>query len=143
MQVRKEDRIYAAGLVDGEGCVGINRHHNKNTCGTYYTAFVRIEMTYPQILKWMQHTFGGSFLPLKKRGNCKQTYVWGLYADNALKFLEKIYPYTKLKVRHIHVIRQLQSLQLPKNIQPATKPNLKAKESCYKRVRKLNGGKTT
>ena len=84
----KEDLIYLAGFVDGEGSFAI-----RNTPGLI------IANTYLPILREIKEKFGGTVAPFKQRPNPKwrQAYRWCIYGQNAVALTRKLYPFLREK----------------------------------------------
>jgi len=78
---------YAAGLIDGEGCILINRQ------GTAYTLQVRVGMSSNKAVSLMHKTFGGSL----KINNFSHMYTWVLCSMEAEGFLRCILPFLLVK----------------------------------------------
>lgn len=102
----KEDAIYIAGLFDGEGSIGLNSLDRKSrleagktpTC----TLRVRIRMTDENIVRWLYMTIGGRFYAKKLtklyiEKKWKPYFEWGVVGEEAVMFLNQIYPYLKVK----------------------------------------------
>ena len=84
----KEDLIYLAGFLDGEGCFTIYREKISVTCAN----------TYKPIIDWMKSSFGGTISTRKARKeNHRVCYSWHLVANNARELLEKLVPYLREK----------------------------------------------
>jgi hypothetical protein len=91
----EELEVYSAGLFDGEGSVGVYRKKR----GKYirHDLHVGIKMTDINPLQYLRAYFGGSISFPRVSGNRKKQYAWQLTATKAVNFLEKIYPYLKVK----------------------------------------------
>lgn len=97
----KDDLIYAAGFMDGEGHIIIYKH---NRGGRYksptYVLIVGCTNTDKNVIKWFQETFGACRQIRKRHENhpkYKICYSWTIQAKMAYKFLEMILPYLKVK----------------------------------------------
>jgi hypothetical protein len=91
----KEDYIYFAGFIDGEGCIRVNNAPR-----------LHITNTNEQIILWIKDTFGGyvwaeskSYIP-----NAKIRYIWELSSRKLLKLLIEIYPYLKIKSKQAKLV---------------------------------------
>jgi hypothetical protein len=74
---------YAAGFIDGEGCISISKNG---------AADVRVVNTAKHVLVYLQKYFGGSITTRTQRVN-KTQYAYSLYGQEAIDFLNKIVPY--------------------------------------------------
>lgn len=93
---------YVAGLIDGEGCLEIKKEDRK------YEARIRVCMTDKIMIEWLHKSFGGYFETRKfKDDRWKNAYVWDIHSNTLVKpFIEKIYPYLKLKKPQAGVIKE-------------------------------------
>jgi hypothetical protein len=98
-KIHKEtDLGYAAGIIDGEGCILI-------TTTGYATApnCLRVEvfMKDGQVVDWLHANFGGR--NYKRRNDYGPTHQWMLYGEEAGTFLGLIKPYMILKAPHASI----------------------------------------
>lgn len=94
--MKKIDLAYVAGIIDGEGCIGL--YLSKKS--SYYFIQVAVHMTNEWMITWLSNNFSGSknvYTHYRKRANCKPEWAWNITGKKALEFLELIYPYLKLK----------------------------------------------
>jgi len=90
---------YAAGFFDGEGCVNFSRVRT--------SIFPRILVvnTNLEVLQEFQKKFGGDISKLSRAKNSwKVAYQWRLSWATAVDFLEKIYPYLKIKTQQVETV---------------------------------------
>lgn len=56
------ERAYVAGIVDGEGCIGLTKKNNGyDNCYRYY---VQVTNSNLKMLEWMRDRFGGHIRPM-------------------------------------------------------------------------------
>lgn len=113
--INSEAVLYAAGLFDGEGTVAINK--NSQRLKPTYSLIACIAMTHKPVLEYMTRQFGGKVRPVsvkryKERGYSPQ-WIWLLSSYKAVRFLELIQPYVKVKKEHVDI-----GLQFQKEYQP-------------------------
>lgn len=72
--------FYAAGFFDGEGCISIG-NNGSISCGIVNTNI--------EILEMFKEIYGGSVSPRKQKVN-KEQFVWRVYGETAISFLETI-----------------------------------------------------
>ena len=90
---------YAAGFVDGEGCIGFAK--------TRTSIFPRVLVTNTnlEILNEFKEKWGGDIKPLSlRKENWKQGYYWRISWAKAVNFLSDIEPYLKIKNRQAHAV---------------------------------------
>lgn len=99
---REEILAYAAGIMDGEGCIMISRSNSPNTrTGKRHMLLVEVSNTEPRMLWWMKEQFGG-FVNLKNSNRIRPTWkpcwAWNLRGGKAAQFLSSIAPYLQIKM---------------------------------------------
>lgn len=84
--------IYMAGLMDGEGTIGIARADTK---GRFRAPYISVTTTTPEIAEWLQSNFGGHVCKQKVyRDHHKPSWSWRLKnLDQLFNLLEGILPY--------------------------------------------------
>ncbi len=101
MRVRKRDEVsfagvskaflaYTAGIIDGEGHIGIGRTKN------YFCLRVEVANTSSRLIDFLHLTFGGNVWT-GKRPNRKVYYRWMISTRAADEFLRSISPYLLIK----------------------------------------------
>jgi hypothetical protein len=92
------DCAYAAGFVDGEGCITIATSSPRKPNGVdryrYYHLIVTVGQKDPTILNWLQSLWGGKMYP--SYGKSSAT-LWKVWSEEAKAFLHDIRPYLKGK----------------------------------------------
>ena len=103
----QEKNAYAAGILDGEGCVGIARaSHTGNTKITvYYRLRIEIVNTSIDVIAWLYQNYGGNMNDIKliPGRNMKPTFRWDVQSDMAYQFLQKVYSYVIIKKKQVEV----------------------------------------
>jgi hypothetical protein len=129
---------YLAGMVDGEGCIGMwrtkARAHDFATSGKTYGSFnlrIQIYNTSEELMKWLVANFGGVYhsrvLASVKH---KNSYNWRPKGEaNTKKMLLGMLPYLVIKREQAKLA--LEYIALPRN-------SPKEREPLYQRIRQLN-----
>src|SRR3990167_6141130 len=95
------ERGYAAGLIDGEGCIQIKKVNNFNRKrNAEYDLQVSMNLCDGEPIDFMYGAFGGKvyFLqPYDKESNRLPNYRWEIMREPAKKFLKQILPFLKIK----------------------------------------------
>lgn len=95
--MKKTDLAYAAGIVDGEGCIGIRRKVQQGRFLSYDMR-VSVGMANEWLPKWLRFAFGGSLTYYKsKQKNRQDQWAWRITSNQALGFLKLILPYLTIK----------------------------------------------
>jgi len=127
-----EKLAYCAGLVDGEGCVGMYLNsHNGN-----YQLRISVEMGDREGLKILDELFPGKWYyrpPLKPR---REKWTWMLFNANAYKALIKLEPYLAIKHKHVEEIKKADWISFKGK--PLTKDEKTTREKVAKKVKSFN-----
>ena len=86
--------MWLGGFFDGEGCISIPEGKKPTGYPLYYGLEVQISGNFKEVLEEIHQQFGGSLTP------CSDSeFYWRLClsANKALKFLETIEPFVRLK----------------------------------------------
>lgn len=110
--MKKVDFAYIAGIVDGEGSIGIyNRADHPNS-----QMYMRVTVgnTEEWLLQWLKFNFGGyiSTTQHETSGNRKVSQ-WTVTALKALYFLELILPYLRIKRPQAEIAIEFQKRRKP------------------------------
>ena len=93
---KTEIMAYAAGVVDGEGNIGIGKR--EDTKGGTFRLYVAVTNTNEWICQWLRMQFGGRVRTMKSaKSNWKIPYRWVIESRAAMLFLEQLLPYLNLK----------------------------------------------
>ena len=92
------DWAYAAGFVDGEGCIAIVRSFVRSRGRYYYGAHVVVSNLDRGVLEWMQHIWGGWVVAASGQpGRARPTWAWRHTGMKAKPFLIGIRPWLRIK----------------------------------------------
>ncbi len=95
--MKKTDLAYAAGIIDGEGCIGIWRKLQQQRYLSYDMR-VSVAMIEEWLPNWLCFAFGGSVTFHKsKQKNHSPQYQWRVASNKALDFLLLVLPYLTIK----------------------------------------------
>ena len=131
-EITKSDIAYAAGIIDGEGCISISK-------GPSYRCRVRVANTDLRLVNWLQKTFGGyANNSAEVRGNRRNQFEWALNDNAAVEFLHMIKSHLKLKREQAELLIEARSTYggyyrltgVPKEI-------LNKRELCYQKCKDL------
>jgi len=95
---------HIAGIVDGEGCVGIYRHRYRASGEDRMSHHVRLNIanTCVPLMDYLSVHLGGE-VRVYARGTHKPVYVWQAYGENAGMVLQAILPYLVVKKQHAEI----------------------------------------
>lgn len=92
--ISPEARGYIAGLIDGEGCIGINKSTSPGR-SPVYLARLSVTNTNTAVLGWLKELFGGSIY--QARGGSTPCYHWIAWGKLALSVLGEIRDLLRIK----------------------------------------------
>lgn len=107
--VGKVDLAYAAGIIDGEGSIGIYKTGNPKQ---QFVAHVIVTNTNEWLLQWLKFHFGGSIFPnAANRGHpkWKDSWIWQLSPRQSVDFLKLVLPYLKIKKPQAELFLEFQA----------------------------------
>lgn len=139
--------VYTAGLIDGEGYIGIIKTHNPskdrfgNFClRTTFTLRVEIQMTHKETIDWFQKTF--NCRPVSKiiKENGNHAYRTAAAANKALSLLRFIYPYLRTKKVQAALGIKFQSRRAKNHLRYVLDQDveMEIRDRFYRQIRKLN-----
>ena len=106
--ISEEDRAWAAGFFDGEGCVHISAYRPKDATskmGASYTIHVTAAQTVPAPLLKMQRLFGGYLSNPRRSDRKKGAASWSITSSQqAKRALLLMLPYLQVKFFHAIVV---------------------------------------
>ena len=88
-------KAWAAGLIDGEGCISIYRCPE----GPGYKLSVRVGMTHEPTVRRLLEVFGGSVYSYQPKGNRHRAFMWNCCGHLAQSVLWELKPYFVTKAR--------------------------------------------
>jgi len=93
---RGELVAYCAGIIDGEGCISIQRHSRGKTRGIPRPVLIVVQKQ-PAALDRLIEVFGGERRPVRRGDRPIAFWRWYLYGDDAIQALRDMHPYLEEK----------------------------------------------
>ncbi|TMG65231.1 MAG: hypothetical protein E6H86_07495 [Chloroflexi bacterium] len=110
-EIRDTDWAYAAGFVDGEGCIAIARAFSPVRNRFYYTIQVVVANTDRSVLDWMKAAWGGHVVAvIQTQGDGRNSWTWRCGPGVARIFLVGVRPW--LRIKHAQCDNALVMLEL-------------------------------
>lgn len=105
------DARYAAGFIDGEGMLSIEKRHQKSKRGTYVVR-VHVENVDPRPLQALRERFGGSLTAIGRvrKATHRPIFVWVVTALAADKVLRAIAPHLIAKREQAELLLEMRSM---------------------------------
>ena len=132
---------YLAGLVDGEGYLGITTKGIRVNGRNKYQVIIRIQMCDKEIIEYLS-----SFLNVKIANHYRDHPIWKdaysvtLYDNRATEFIKKIYPYLRVKKKQAEIIIEFRkSITRGRNqSNPVTLEMIDKQDELYNKIRFIN-----
>lgn len=109
--MRKNELIaYLAGIVDGEGYVGIKKTNNRSDCkNPQYHERIQIRMVDECVIKFFKNTFGGNYYKETDHSKYSKRPLYCYQASDKLaaNIIKILTPYLILKKRQAKLILKL------------------------------------
>lgn len=136
---------YAAGIIDGEGCISIFKHRKRRDTkhGYIFALTVRVSNTNEYIINWLKMQFGGGICKMADRTSkgYKNCWQWSLSGKKASDFLKLVEPYLLIKHPQAEIAIAFQvkkSTRRPKKGNPTTDEEIMLQEADYILTQSLN-----
>jgi hypothetical protein len=97
------EAAYLAGLIDGEGCLFIEKH--KRVAGDQYTPILKIATT-SNVMIDLCNEYGGFWIYRKEKANRKAIYCWAVYSSLCKFYLPQIFPHFRIKRKQAELFLQ-------------------------------------
>lgn len=126
---------YAAGFVDGEGCISFTK------CRGNFVPRILVTNTNLEILEEFKESFGGR-IQANSRGSSikehwKQSYNWVITHSKAVEFASKIEKHLRIKNRQAHCLFAFNTIKVGKG-NTKTQEHIEAVELLESQLRWLN-----
>src|SRR3954469_3813136 len=97
---------YLAGILDGEGCLGIGLRIRRGC--RYIVATVQVTNTDVRLLEWLMQYYEGNIYPRSKEvGNRKPVYLWSVASRKAMRVVNDAFPYLIVKREQALLLRSI------------------------------------
>lgn len=134
----KEKLLYLAGIIDGEGCIGIELQAANNSCRKvdYYIPRIAIINSSFALIEWLTKHFGGKYHIRKKETGKKRIYVWNVFGQHMEDIIRSVEPFLIIKNQAANIIIEYrETISDEWNISEDTH---KKRRELYLRMRSVN-----
>lgn len=139
-QIEVHNKAYLAGIIDGEGSIGIYRSGPHRGCAANRLVLVvTITSTTLILLEWCQKIVGDGKIALKRQKNDKHRACWEWKIRNckASRMLSLILPYLVIKKQQ--AVTAIKFAETIGNVgQRLSKETQRKRENFYREIRSLN-----
>jgi len=127
--MKRTDLAYLAGIVDGEGYIGITADHRKrNPKKPCWRLKVTVTNTNEWLMQYLKFSIGGGTIQLKNSKNLRPCYQWEIRYGKAAEFLKLIFPYLRLKKPQAELAIKFQA-SVSKSTRTLTEEQLAVREA--------------
>ena len=135
----KPELGWMAGIVDGEGSIGVYRVKNEDRTYPYYNLRVQVGVTVGQDLSRFVEYFGGSQTLHKQRyPQSKPLVYWILTNGNALRVLKVLLPFLVWKRKQAELGIEFQESKRDSSDSGLTEQEREYREGVCMRMKELN-----
>lgn len=129
------DRAWAAGFIDGEGCISLSNCTHPTDSRKHYAALLDVAQVQRAPLDKLVRMFGGTVRLSKQNPH---VHYWRLYSVKAARALEAVLPYLVVKQRQAQLA--LESISLVGGYQGSRRPEwvVARQEAILAEMRILN-----
>lgn len=145
----RTDLAYAAGILDGEGCISIAYVRCSSKPDRYHVLNIHVSNTSPELLIWLRERFQGSVCRMSdnRKGKLgrRPIFQWQITAKQAHEFLVAVRPYLLVKAKQADVaiaFRKLKPTNRSERRNFLTPEIKQAREDCRLQIVELNHGRT-
>ena len=128
---------YFAGIVDGEGSIGIakcKKSIKQNRKGYAYRAFFHITNTHLPMLEYLSKHFGGKISYLDERAMC---YNYTFSANKIRDILPKLIPYLLIKKKQAEIVLEFLTRMEKTNFCMLSEEDNTFYEQCFVECKRL------
>ena len=150
--VSEVDVAYAAGIIDGEGTIGITEllpNDRVRPNGTrvrksvQHRIYVAVSMTDPTVPMWLHATFGGNiqYVPSRNPARHKPSTRWSMSSERAAVFCTTVMPYLRVKRQQAGLAVEFYRKHLGRTFQGSSGvpvSEVAARHSFVERINDLN-----
>ena len=134
---------YLAGIIDGEGCLGISKNTTKKQRqkNPKYQSEVCIINTDTRLMNWLKENFGGLVNERKIYGpNDKISYRWRIKESQHQIILKAIIPHLVIKTEQAKLIIKFLTNKTQNNLdgREVSQKEIIRREYYYQEIKKLN-----
>ncbi len=129
---------YLAGIIDGEGCIGIEHlSPRKNRIKDYYVCRLTVINTSKKLMDRLVKTFKGQYDVRKKIEGRKLCYRWHVFGTDLEDAINKLLPYLFLKDKQAELLLEYRKT-VSKTSRNITDDTLAKRKSYWLKCKELN-----
>ncbi len=129
---------YLAGIIDGEGSIGIARKKSKRSVGGYtYNITVSVVNTDRPLIDWLLHTTGVGHVSdhMDERAGYKPAWIWSVWSREAERLLIRVLDFLVVKRSRADLALQYQAHLSSAGTRRTDNRRLLTDEACTERMK--------
>jgi hypothetical protein len=131
---------YIAGLMDGEGGIGIYRKQNRGGKEPNYSVLVKITNTDKAVLLWVKQVTGVGYIVQKETKNPAKDspcWDWKLRKSEISVLFPFLLPYLRVKKRHAELVLEFLALYTSRGRQEVSSDISIERAAIHEEIREL------
>ena len=107
---------YAAGIIDGEGCISFSVHRPKDRPSAKYRLGLSVQMVHLPTLHRLSVILGDRVRPIhrgRSKGNRRDIWRWEVTSHPARRVITSLLPYLVTKLPEAHIGLRYYQIMLP------------------------------
>lgn len=143
-KVHREDLIYLAGLIDGDGCFFISERISRDGRAIQsYTMNLGIACIEKFLIDWVHSVFGGSVHRWKKQPPRRDLYSVNFGGNRLTQITKLLLPFLKLKKPHAENMLKIRNTYdgFGGRYRQPSQEVIETRHQCYLISRKINSHK--
>ena len=145
----RDEIIYLAGIIDGEGGLIISKHTSNNNRGYNYQVRLEVSNTDKRLLDWIFNIYGGRVVAYSAtqtpKNSRKAVYRWVCEGERLTHIAELIHPFSVIKKEEIDIVLQMRyRMQKPtshkgkQGVQSLPQEELDFRHDLYLKLKELH-----
>ena len=129
---------YIAGIIDGEGCIGIHKCPDKRGVSRLHYLYLCTSNNNPLLHEFMQLRLGGNISKRQQQSNWNPNYKWFVRSKKAENVLRMVLPYLLLKKEQAKISIEFSEVKSSTQGRRLTEKEWDLREEYYLKMKELN-----
>ena len=138
-----EELCWAAGIIDGEGCISIHRRHSatdkKLNHSPYYRLDLKVKMVHKPAIERLMNIFGVGNLhrSLPGKRSRRMLWRWDITGNQCINVLQLIRPYLVVKSKEADIAGEFMPLNVKTTFgkRKISEETLNKRQTIYQQMR--------
>lgn len=129
---------YIAGIIDGEGCVGIHKCPDKRGYSRLHYLYLCISNNNPIVIDYFQSKLGGNITKRKSHPEWNPNYKWFIRSGKAEEVLSIVLPFLLIKKEQAKVGIEFSKIKSSTQGKRLSVEEWNLREEYYLKIKELN-----